>query len=236
LGWRELLEKRKIFIIIPAKGSSSRLPRKNICLLNGKPLLVFTIETAKEWGEADHIFLNSEDDEILRLASEHGAEIYKRPKELSGGNVLAIEVIKDQIRSQGIAEADIVILLQVTCPLREAKDIDNAYRIFTENEMVDQVVSVTEFEKPPELALYIDNENRLKRKFSKDFHLLTQKHAKAYKFNTCLVINTAGGFLKQIDSVGLHSVPYVMPPKRSIDIDHEYQLEIAEFLMKRREK
>jgi len=227
---------RNITIIIPAKGSSSRLEKKNIRLLNGIPLLLYTIETAKEWGQCSSIYVNSEDDDILKIASINGVKPYKRPTELSEDDVIAVEVIKEQIETQEIDSNEIIVLLQVTCPLRNRLDLDNAFRIFEENDMEAAVVSVTEYEKAPEQSFYIDKRNRLQHKYPREYHLLTQKHKKAHRYNTCIVINTAKGFLEQDDTVGKNPIPYVMPPERSIDIDYEHQLYIAELIIKDRER
>ena len=165
-----------IHVIIPAKGSSSRLEKKNIRPLNGKPLLVYAIETAQEWGRTSSIYVNSDDEDVLRIAVENGAECYKRPSELGKGDVLAIEVVKDQILTQQINLHDIIVLLQVTCPLRNDVDLENAFKLFIDNGMKAGVVSVTEFEKAPEQAFYIGKQNRLLKKYPGDYHLLTHDH------------------------------------------------------------
>jgi len=227
-------EQNRIVVIIPAKGSSSRLPGKNIHLLNGKPLLVHTIETALAWKRSTQIYVNSEDEAILAVALEHGVCAYKRPNELSQGDVLAIDVIKEQLQTQQLEATRSVVVLQVTCPLRTVEDVENGFQLFEKHQRRIGVVSVGEFEKPPELSFNIDQEHRLERRFPKAFHLLTQKHAPAYRFNTGFVINTAGGFMAQPDTVGVAPLAYVMPPERSIDIDYPYQLHLAELLLRER--
>ena len=170
------------------------------------------------------------------MAEACGARTHKRPPDLSRDDVLAIEVIKEQIRTQPIAVEDIIVILQVTCPLRTAEDIENAYVLFEQHDRKSGVVSVSEYQKPPELAFRLDGENRLQRCFPEQFHLLTQKHEKAYRFNTGIAINTAGQYLQQSDTLGKAPLAYVMPPERGIDIDYSYQLHIAELLYRERER
>jgi len=225
----------QIVVIIPAKGNSTRLRGKNIRNLNGKPLLEYTIRVAEEWGEYTSIYVNSEDDEVLDIASHCGAQPYKRPKKLSENDVMAVEVIKEQVKTLKLKPQDIILLMQVTCPLRKKDDIEKAFKIFQENGMSAPVVSVTEYEKAPEQAFFVNEENRLERKYPKNFNLITQKHKKAYRYNTCMVINTVKGFLKQEDTVGSNAIPYIMQPERSIDIDYDYQFKMAELLIKYQE-
>lgn len=225
----------RVEIIIPARGRSSRLHKKNIQPLCGKPLLVHAIETAGRWKRSTDIYVNSEDEEILAMAQRHGAEAHRRPDVLSGDDVLAIDVIKEHIRTRALPPERVVVLLQVTCPLRTAEDLENGFRLFETHRRRIGVVCVSEYEKPPELAFSLDGSQRLRRRFPEDFHLLTQRHAPAYRFNTGFVINTAGGFLAQQDTVGKTPLGYVLPPERSIDIDYPYQLRLAELILRERQ-
>ena len=120
-----MLNDKKILAIIPARGGSKRIPGKNIVDLNGKPLLAYTIELAKQLPELDKIIVSSEDEEILAIASEYGAEPLKRPTELS------LEDVKDEpvlIQALGALEKegemfDYVVILQVTSPLRKLETV-----------------------------------------------------------------------------------------------------------------
>ncbi len=120
-----MFSNKKILAIIPARGGSRRIPKKNIADLNGKPLLAYTIELAKQLPELDKIVVSSEDDEILSIASAYGAEALRRPAELS------LEDVKDEpvlIQALDTLEEsgefyDYVALLQVTSPLRKLETV-----------------------------------------------------------------------------------------------------------------
>lgn len=112
--------------IIPARGGSKRLPRKNIKLLAGKPLIAHTIDTAKQSKYINKIILSTEDDEIAKIAEQFGAEVIKRPIELAQDTTKTAPVllhVVDELEKLGYFP-DIVILLQATCPNKPVELID----------------------------------------------------------------------------------------------------------------
>lgn len=120
-----MISNKKILAIIPARGGSKRIPKKNIVDLNGKPLLAHTVELAKQLPELDSIVVSSENDEILSIASEYGAETLRRPAELAFDDVKDEPVLiqaLDALEKEG-ETFDYVVMLQVTSPLRKLETV-----------------------------------------------------------------------------------------------------------------
>lgn len=134
----------KILGIIPARGGSKGVPRKNIRLLNGKPLLAYTIEAAKNAGRLTRIILSTEDQEIAEVGLKYGADVpFMRPAELAQDTTPTLPVIQHAVENlEATGEAyDAICLLQPTNPLRRAEDIDNCIELFEETG-ADSVISI----------------------------------------------------------------------------------------------
>lgn len=122
---------KQILAIIPARGGSRGIPRKNIRLLNGKPLIAYTIESALNSELIDRVIVSTEDKEIVQISEKSGAEVIKRPEELAGDDTSTEDVLKHvvvQFEKDEKYTPDIIVLLQCTSPLRERNDIDNAIK------------------------------------------------------------------------------------------------------------
>lgn len=141
-------EKTKCIAIIPARGGSRGLPRKNIRLLAGKPLIVWTIEQAKNSRYIDEVIVSTDDREIAEISEEYGAEVpFLRPKKLARDDSPIIDAIIHAINwfEERSEYFDIVVLLEPTSPLRKENDLDNAIELFFENiDKADSLVSVGE--------------------------------------------------------------------------------------------
>jgi CMP-N-acetylneuraminic acid synthetase len=140
--------KYKIIAIIPARGGSKGISKKIIKPLLGNPLIVWTIEQAKNSKYIDRIIVSTEDKEIAEISKEHGAEVpFLRPKELARDDSPTIDAIMHAINwfeNEG-EYFDIVVLLEPTSPLRKEDDLDNSIEFFIKNiDKVDSLVSVGE--------------------------------------------------------------------------------------------
>lgn len=133
----------KILGLIPARGGSKGVPRKNVRLLNGKPLLAYTAESALASNLLSRVLLSTEDEEIARVGEELGLEILQRPPNLADDTTPMLLVVLDAIRrlEQSGEVFDAVCLLQPTNPLRRVKDIDSCIKLLDSSE-ADSVVSV----------------------------------------------------------------------------------------------
>ena len=118
----------RIVCIIPARGGSKRIPRKNIMEFCGKPLIVWSIEQAKASQYIEDVYVSSDDDEILRVSTEHGAIKIKRPSQYAVDSALSEPVLAHALGNMD--NPDIVVFLQATSPIRGAEDIDDAITQF----------------------------------------------------------------------------------------------------------
>ncbi len=122
-----MLNEKTFLAIIPARGGSKRLPRKNILNLAGKPLIAWTIEAALQSKYIDKVLVTSNDDEILKVSNDYGASTIKRPMHLSQDNSTSFEAISHAI--ENTQEFDYIVLLQPTSPLRTSGHIDEAIQL-----------------------------------------------------------------------------------------------------------
>jgi len=135
-----------ILAVIPARGQSKRLPRKNLALLNGKPLLVHTIEQAVKSRYINKIVCSTEDDEIANIARRNGCQVITRPNRLAQDDIPTLPVIQhtlDYLWKYQHYKPLIVITLQPTSPLRTADDIDSTVKLLIDNGY-DSTFSVTD--------------------------------------------------------------------------------------------
>ena len=121
------MPKKNIVAIIPARGGSKGIPKKNIINFLGKPLLSHSIEYAKESNLVTSIYVSTDDNKIEDVAIEYGAEIIHRPNSISGDNATTESAIEHFL--ENISNPDIIVLLQPTSPLRTSRDIDNAIEL-----------------------------------------------------------------------------------------------------------
>ena len=117
--------------ITPARGGSKGIPRKNIKVLSGKPLIAWTIEAAKESKKIDRYVVSTEDEEIAEISRKCGADVIARPQELATDETTTISVIQHAIEQ---IPCDVVVLLQATSPIRRPRLIDECVREFKDND------------------------------------------------------------------------------------------------------
>lgn len=118
----------KIVCIIPARGGSRRIPGKNTMPFCGKPLIAWSIEQARASKHIEDIYVSSDDDDILRVAKEHGALTIKRPGKLATDTSLSEDVLLHAL--DYMKNPTVVVFLQVTSPVRGMNDIDDATTLF----------------------------------------------------------------------------------------------------------
>lgn len=131
-----MFEGKKIIAIIPARGGSKGIPRKNIRLLAGKPLLAYSIDGAKKSVYIDRIVVSTEDDEIAQISKKYGAEVVRRPPELAedaSPTLPSLQHVLEQLKNTEEFVPDIVLTLQATSPLRLSTHIDDAIEKYYAN-------------------------------------------------------------------------------------------------------
>jgi len=222
-----------VHAFIPARRGSKRVRNKNLTLINGKPLLAYTIETALRSGVFERVIVNSEDDEIRGVAQQYGAAIYGRPPELASDTTYIIEIIQEMIRTLAWPDDTALGVLFPTCPLRSTHDIQEAYRLFRANGGATPVVSVTSYEYPIQLALTITGDNRLEPVFPDDYRRSTRHndHPRMYRANFAIIFNNVGNLKAQENLIGRRPIPYVMPQERAVDIDDPHQMQVIKLIL-----
>ena len=221
--------------IIPARGGSKRLPRKNIKELNGKPLIAWTIDAALGAPNVNKVVVSTDDNEIAEISLLSGAEVpFIRPQNLSTDNANSVDVIKHTIEfyAKSGQVFDFIILLQPTSPLRMAADITNAIELLKEKS-ADAVISVCEVEHSPLWSNTIPLTGSLKS-FIKDEvkNIRSQDLATYYRLNGAIYIVETTKFIEQ-NTLFLNDniYAYNMNIESSVDIDNEIDFSYAEFLI-----
>ena len=188
--------KNKTFLaIIPARGGSKRLPRKNVLDLNGKPLIAYSIEAGLKSKYIDKVIVTSDDDEILTISERYGADTIKRPDELASDTATTFDAIKHAM--ENCERYDYIILLQPTSPLRNEKHIDEAIELL-ESKNADAVVSVCEMDHSPLWSNTL-NDSLSMSDFLKDevVNKRSQDLEKYYRLNGAIYICNIKKFLKE---------------------------------------
>lgn len=226
-----MLNNKTFLAIIPARGGSKRLPRKNVLDLNGKPLIAWSIEAGLKSKYIDTAVVSSDDEEILTVSQKYGASTIKRPDVLASDTATTFDTIKHTIES--IEKYDYIVLLQATSPLRGDKHIDKAIELL-EKKDADAVVSVCEMEHSPLWSNTLDEslsmENFLKEEV---LNKRSQDLKKYYRLNGAIYICKTDNLLEEESFFLRENIfAYVMSRESSIDIDEEIDFKMANILMK----
>ena len=144
--------------IITARGGSKGVPKKNIKLLNGKPVIAYTILESIKSNFIKETYVTTEDKEIANISQEYGAKVIDRPKELSQDNSTSVDVVLHSMEylEKNDVLPDFFVLLQPTSPLRTKEDIENAIKSFIENEC-DALISVSQLDHSSMMSFEIQN-------------------------------------------------------------------------------
>ncbi len=221
--------------VILARGGSKRIPGKNKRLLNGKPLIAYTFESATSSDCFDKIVLSTDDESIAGIAEEYNIEVDSRPEELAGDETRAVEVIYEFLtRTKAEQSYRYIAMLLPTCPFRTSEDIQNAvnhYKVIADDAR--PLVSVVAYDFPPQLALRSTN-GGLGQMVDADAYVnstRSQSIEPLYHPNGAIYLASIDTYLKEKTFFQEEMAIYVMPPERSLDIDYEYQFLLAEQLM-----
>jgi len=222
--------------VIPARGGSKGVPRKNIAPLHGRPLIQYTIEAARSSRLLGRVLVSSEDDEIITIAQELGAEVpFRRPADLARDDATAVAVACHALRFVEEEEKgvyDFVALLEPTAPLRKAQDIDEALGLLTSSG-ADSVAGVCRLEAPHPAKLKVIEEGRI-RPFLPGLWregLKRQDLEPVYFLNGAIYAVRRDVLVEKKTFWGERTIPYIMPPERSVNIDTWLDLRLAEALM-----
>lgn len=230
----------RVLAVIPARGGSKGVPRKNIRLVCGKPLIAYTIETALAARSSLYrVIVSTEDERIATIARECGAEVpFLRPAELAGDRVPMLPVLQHAthfVEEQDRVTLDWVLLLQPTDPLREVQDIDATLALARQGEC-DSVISVVQvFAVHPILMKRIENDRLLPYCVEEKEGSRRQDYQPAAYMRNGAIYLTRRDVLMERNSIWGEAIrPYVMPPGRSVGVDSELDLKLIEILIRER--
>jgi len=217
--------------LIPARGGSRGIPGKNLAPLAGRPLLAWTVEQARGSTSLDHLAVSTDSAEIAQAAHALGVEVVDRPAELAADTTPMIDVIRHALE---VLVADEIVLLQPTSPLRQARDIDGAVAL-RRSTGASSVVSVVRVPHnfSPESQLRMTAERRLEPYVAGDAAPARQAKPLLYARNGPAVLVVTAETVRRGSLYGEDCRAYEMPPERSLDVDEQHDLELAELLLSR---
>lgn len=227
-----MINGKSVLAIIPARGGSKGVPRKNIREVAGKPLLVWTIAAAKNSAYIDRLILSSDDPEIIDVAKSWGCEVpFVRPAELAGDETPGIDPVLHALEK--LPDYDYVVLLQPTSPLRTAEDIDACITL-CEKKQAAACVSVTEPAHHPQW-MYTLSDSGVLRSLSAQRSVRRQDLPSVYALNGAVYVARVETLTQTRSFLSGEALAYVMPAMRSIDIDNELDLIVAACLLQSQE-
>ena len=217
--------------IIPARGGSKRLPRKNVLDLCGKPLIAWSIEAGLKSKYITKVIVSSDDEEILSISKEYGASTIKRPSELASDTAITFDALKHVIENS--EKFDYVVLLQPTSPLRNETHIDEAIKLLIEKN-ADSIISVCETEHSPLWCNTLPQDSSMNN-FLRDevLNKRSQDLPKYYRLNGAIYICKTEKLLSEKSFFIKDNIfAFKMNKENSIDIDEEFDFIIAREIKK----
>lgn len=231
---------KSFLAIIPARGGSKRLPRKNVLELGGKPLIAWTIEAALGCSFIDEVMVTTDDAEIAAVAKEYGANVpFLRPAELASDTATSFDAIRHTInyyRTEMGKEFDFVVLLQPTSPLRGSHDIGRAIELRAQNK-ADAIISVCEVEHSPLWMNTLPEDHSMVGFLRSELkNIRSQDLAAFYRLNGAIYICEVRRLLEQKTFLIEDSIfAYPMSAESSIDIDNKIDFTIASCILQSKE-
>ncbi|MDM5351411.1 acylneuraminate cytidylyltransferase family protein [Lysinibacillus sphaericus] len=228
-----MINGKKIIALIPARGGSKSIPKKNIALLGGKPLISWSIEVAKAIDLIDEIIVSTDCKEIAEVAKKFGAKVQERPSELANDSSLVIDTVRYVLSNMEnyLDDDDYLLLLEPTCPLRSEQDIKSCINLI-ETEQLDSVATYKEAELNPHRAWKIIGNKPTSFIDGVNPWLPRQELPMSYQLNGAIYLSKVGVIdEKTVGLVNGNIGAIVMPKERSIDIDHPIDLLVAEVIV-----
>lgn len=221
----------RVLALIPARGGSKGVPRKNVRDLGGKPLIAWTIDAARQSAYVDDVVVSSDDAEIIAVAQRYGAQApFVRPPELASDTADSLSVVRHALTTLP-GPYDLVLLLQPTSPLRNTADIDGALTAYV-SAQAKTCVSLCEVDKSPWWMMTLGADGRLQKLLSDQAMPTRRQDAPpVYALNGALYIAPSTSLLAGEGFVGDDTLPWVMPKERSVDIDTEMDLKFLNFCL-----
>jgi N-acylneuraminate cytidylyltransferase len=225
-----MIDSLSVLALVTARGGSTGLPRKNLREVGGKTLLVRAVEAGQRAATVDRVVLSSDDPEIIQAAILAGCDVpFVRPAELASDEARSIDVVRHALET--LTEGyDLVVLLQPTSPLRSAEDVEAALELCVRRG-APACVSVCPADKPPFWMHGLDEQLRL-RPILPGYRPASRRQdlPQAFAVNGAVYVARTDWIMAQDGFIGPETLGYVMPRERSVDIDDELDLIMAEAL------
>jgi len=222
----------KILFVIPARGGSKGIPKKNIKLLDGKPLIVYALEVARKFTSDENICISTDDEEIISVVGSYGYEVpFRRPPILASDTAGTYEVLIHAIEfyeTKGLS-FDTLVLLQPTSPFRNYRHIQEAMELYSTS--LDMVVSVKESHANPYLTIVEENEEGLLQKSKPSNFTRRQDAPKVYEYNGAVYVINVQSLKNSPINKFTKVKKYVMDELHSIDLDTPMDWAYCEFLI-----
>lgn len=227
---------RNALAIIPARGGSKGIPRKNVRRLAGKPLLAWTIEAAQEALGRDNVYVSTEDVEIAAISRQYGAKVIPRPLELAGDTATSESVLLhglDWLEANESQCPEMLVFLQCTSPLISPEDIRGALSLLIEKG-ADSVFSATEFHR----FIWRRNQEGTAVGVNHDPSVRLRRQDREPEFleNGAIYVLRVDGFRQARHRFFGRTMMYTMPAKRSLEIDEPLDFSLAEETMRQRNR
>lgn len=229
-----MLNNKKVYAIIPARGGSKGIPRKNLYRLGKDTLLERAIKLAKACSYIDEVVVSTDDAEMFEVAKQYQVNTPTlRPQHLATDDARTVDVVLHLIEQLSIDDA-YILLLQTTSPLRTLADLNNLFKTFESNlDRADAIVSLTEHDDPHPnkiqkiddgfVASYLGGESMVPR----------QSLPKVYRLNGAFYLTHTGVIIQQHTFMPKRTIPLIMPRERSVNLDSMMDLCLLEALIER---
>ena len=223
-----------ILVIIPARGGSKGIPHKNIKPLNGKPLIQYTIDVARQIVSDENICVSTDDKEIIQCVEDYGLKVpFVRPVELATDTAGTYEVLLHALDfyERHNKHYDVVLLLQNTSPFRTAEQVKDALVLYSSG--VDMVVSVKECSANPYYCVFEENNEGFLHICKGDGNITRRQDApKVYEYNGAIYVINSDSLKAMPLNKFSRRVKYVMDEQSSLDLDTMADWHHAEFIVK----
>ncbi len=228
---------KKTLLVIPARGGSKRIKKKNIKNICGKPMLAWTLNQLNKFISKQYILVSTDDKEVLKLAKSFGLNVsYKRPKNLAGDHISTLEVIKHALNwyEKKYGKTTYTLIVYPTAIFIDTKDIYRAYNLILSKPSSSIVFSASLYSHPIERALRKGKNNITELIFPEHSETRTQDLKPSYydagQFYLC-----KSSFIREAKSILKCNSKFVVIPKsKAIDIDTSDDFILAESLLKRK--
>jgi len=237
-----MINGKSVVAIIPARGGSKGLPRKNVLPLAGKPLIVWSIEAAENSRYIDRHIISTDDEEIASVARENFGEVpFIRPEQFSTDQSSSYDVLEHAILflKEENHNYDYVVLLEPTSPLRTSEDIDRALEYLHNNKNIaDSIVGVSHMESThPVFSIRINPTGLISPFKGKVFQILRrQEIEELFFFEGTVYVSKVNALMEQKTFYHNKTLPYIVPRWKSLEIDEMIDLICAEAILKNLEK